>query len=104
MLRSVFVHSGAAVARRCAPRAVTFASSTTPAEESQRAARPAGEPIASAMELIARVPVTKVKGRNVHCDGGGGALGHPRVFICLEKPGPHSCEYCGLRFEQEHHH
>ena len=30
---------------------------------------------------------------------GGGALGHPRVYISLEKPGAHSCGYCGLRFE-----
>jgi NADH dehydrogenase (ubiquinone) Fe-S protein 6 len=54
------------------------------------------------MELIAKVPIVKIKGTSVTCDGGGGALGHPRVFISLEKPGPQVCGYCGLRFEQDH--
>uniref|UniRef100_A0A2C9KPH0 Zinc finger CHCC-type domain-containing protein n=1 Tax=Biomphalaria glabrata TaxID=6526 RepID=A0A2C9KPH0_BIOGL len=34
----------------------------------------------------------------VHCDGGHAALGHPRVFINLDKPGVHACGYCGNRF------
>ena len=36
--------------------------------------------------------------RQVSCDGGGGALGHPRVFINLDASGPQSCIYCGLRY------
>lgn len=56
------------------------------------------------MELIAKVPPIMVKGVAHWCDGGGGALGHPRVFISLEQPGPHPCGYCGLRFQQEDHH
>lgn len=35
---------------------------------------------------------------------GGGALGHPKVYINLDQPGPRSCGYCGLRFEQDPHH
>ena len=35
----------------------------------------------------------------VSCDGGGGPLGHPKVYINLDKPGPQSCPYCGLRYE-----
>ena len=35
----------------------------------------------------------------VACDGGGGALGHPKVYINLDQPGPHACIYCGLRYE-----
>ncbi len=32
------------------------------------------------------------------CDGGGGPLGHPRVYLTLEKGGEKDCPYCGLRF------
>jgi len=61
-----------------------------------------------AIDLIAQVPPTKVKARTVACDGGGGALGHPKVYINLDKPGVHSCSYCGLRFirdddDDDHH-
>jgi hypothetical protein len=35
---------------------------------------------------------------------GGGALGHPKVFINLDRNEPNECGYCGLRFEQEHDH
>ena len=38
------------------------------------------------------------------CDGGGGALGHPKIFINLDTGKPESCNYCGLRFEMEPHH
>ncbi len=34
---------------------------------------------------------------------GEGALGHPRVFINLDRGGPVPCLYCGLRYEQKHH-
>ena len=34
----------------------------------------------------------------VSCDGGGGALGHPRVYINLDDGKPVSCIYCGLRY------
>ncbi|CAJ0948783.1 unnamed protein product, partial [Mesorhabditis belari] len=36
------------------------------------------------------------------CDGGHPALGHPRVFINLDKPGVHACGYCGNRFFNSH--
>ncbi|KAI7899532.1 zinc-finger domain-containing protein [Cokeromyces recurvatus] len=60
----------------------------------------------AAIELIAEVPIQFVSKRIVHCDGGGGPVGHPRVYINLDKPGPHSCGYCGIRFQktEEHHH
>ena len=32
------------------------------------------------------------------CDGGGGALGHPRVFLNMEGRGEIDCPYCGRRF------
>ncbi|CAL8102404.1 unnamed protein product [Calicophoron daubneyi] len=56
-------------------------------------------------KLIAEVPPIPCKEHIVSCDGGGGALGHPKVFINLDKPGNHTCGYCGIRFylEKEHH-
>nr|SVE76192.1 EOG090X0NBY [Daphnia hispanica] len=58
-----------------------------------------------AIDLIAEVPPKEVESRIVSCDGGGGPLGHPQVFINLDQPGNHSCGYCGLRFfkADEHH-
>jgi len=51
-----------------------------------------------AMHLVADVPPIESHSRVVSCDGGGGALGHPKVFMNLDKPGNHACGYCGLRF------
>lgn len=36
--------------------------------------------------------------RVVACDGGGGAAGHPRIFINTDKPEIATCGYCGLPF------
>jgi len=57
-----------------------------------------------AIKLIEEVPPQPKKDRVVACDGGGGPLGHPKVYINLDKPGNHSCGYCGLRFYKEDHH
>jgi len=32
------------------------------------------------------------------CDGGGGPLGHPRVFLNMEGKGQIDCPYCGCRY------
>jgi uncharacterized Zn-finger protein len=32
------------------------------------------------------------------CDGGGGALGHPRVFLNLGAEATIDCPYCGRRY------
>ncbi|XP_076752651.1 NADH dehydrogenase (ubiquinone) 13 kDa A subunit [Xylocopa sonorina] len=56
-----------------------------------------------AIKLIAEAPPTPAKDKIVACDGGGGPLGHPKVYINLDKPGNHTCGYCGLRFYKEHH-
>ncbi|KAK2461920.1 hypothetical protein APHAL10511_006383 [Amanita phalloides] len=58
----------------------------------------------SAMALIANEPVRLVPNRKAVCDGGGGPLGHPKIYISLDQPGSHSCGYCGLRFEKAPHH
>ncbi|KAF6215222.1 hypothetical protein GE061_009974 [Apolygus lucorum] len=57
-----------------------------------------------AITLINDVPPMKRTDRVVWCEGGGGPLGHPKVYINLDKPGNHSCNYCGLRFTKEDHH
>lgn len=56
-----------------------------------------------AVDLIDSVPPGPRKERVVSCDGGGGPIGHPRVYINLDKPGNHACGYCGLRFVKEDH-
>lgn len=34
----------------------------------------------------------------VGCDGGGGALGHPMVYLTLGGEGKVDCPYCSRRF------
>lgn len=41
--------------------------------------------------FIVRSPV-------VGCDGGGGALGHPLVYLHIEREGEVVCPYCSRRF------
>ncbi|KAM8967912.1 NADH dehydrogenase [ubiquinone] iron-sulfur protein 6, mitochondrial [Pelodytes ibericus] len=58
-----------------------------------------------AIDLIAEQPISEVESRVVSCDGGGGALGHPKVYINLDKETKTgTCGYCGLQFKQKHHH
>ncbi|XP_061839318.1 NADH dehydrogenase [ubiquinone] iron-sulfur protein 6, mitochondrial [Nerophis lumbriciformis] len=58
-----------------------------------------------AIKLVAEEPVTDIEDRVVSCDGGGGALGHPKVYINLDKDTKvGTCGYCGLQFKQKHHH
>ena len=45
------------------------------------------------------VPVVQVTHASFACDGGGGALGHPKVQLTLDKSGKVDCPYCGLHFE-----
>jgi uncharacterized Zn-finger protein len=39
-----------------------------------------------------------VTSRVVGCDGGGGALGHPLVYLRIEHDGDVVCPYCSRRF------
>ncbi|ANB15068.1 NADH:ubiquinone oxidoreductase 18.4kD subunit [Sugiyamaella lignohabitans] len=57
----------------------------------------------AAIDLIAKEPIRYVHDHSAVCDGGKGAQGHPKIFINLDKPGPHACLYCGLRYANEHH-
>ncbi|CAG9771943.1 unnamed protein product [Ceutorhynchus assimilis] len=56
-----------------------------------------------AINLIDEVPPKQCKDRVVWCDGGSGPTGHPKVFINLDRPGNHTCGYCGLRFFKDDH-
>ncbi len=47
------------------------------------------------MQPVERVEVEDVK---VVCDGGGGPLGHPRVFLNMGDKREIDCPYCGKRF------
>ncbi|PWN48543.1 hypothetical protein IE53DRAFT_370523 [Violaceomyces palustris] len=61
------------------------------------------QPLA-AIEMISREPIRMSTKRVVACDGGGGPLGHPKVFINLDKEGPKACPYCGIRYELDRNH
>ncbi|KAI6246745.1 Lactobacillus shifted protein [Erysiphe necator] len=57
----------------------------------------------AAIELSHKQVVNWSYERSVSCDGGGGPLGHPRVFINIDKPQICVCGYCGRPFASEHH-
>ncbi|OJJ44005.1 hypothetical protein ASPZODRAFT_135437 [Penicilliopsis zonata CBS 506.65] len=57
----------------------------------------------AAIELIHKQPVRWTKKRVVACDGGGGPLGHPKVFINTDKAEIATCGYCGVPFAHEQH-
>ena len=42
--------------------------------------------------------VIAVDTTTVACDGGGGALGHPRVYLTLGKEGEVECPYCSRKY------
>jgi uncharacterized Zn-finger protein len=44
--------------------------------------------------------ITIVETTDVACDDGG-ALGHPKVYLSLDKDGGVDCPYCGRRFERK---
>ncbi|MFO0996861.1 MAG: zinc-finger domain-containing protein [Alphaproteobacteria bacterium] len=42
--------------------------------------------------------VIDVEKTSVACDGGGGALGHPMVYLAIGPKGWVECPYCDRRF------
>ena len=42
--------------------------------------------------------VSEVEDTRVACDGGGGALGHPKVYLEMGDEGFVECPYCDRRF------
>ena len=51
-----------------------------------------------AINLLAEEPVVVINDTHTWCDGGGDALGHPKVYINLDKPEIGVCGYCGKSF------
>ncbi|MBW7850909.1 MAG: zinc-finger domain-containing protein [Rhodospirillales bacterium] len=45
--------------------------------------------------------VIMVTSRTVACDGGGGPLGHPRVYLPIGRDGTACCPYCSRSFVLE---
>lgn len=39
-----------------------------------------------------------VRSRRISCDGGEGALGHPRIWLTIPDQGWIDCPYCDTRF------
>eukprot|EP00118_Oscarella_pearsei_P001162 m.6755 g.6755 ORF g.6755 m.6755 type:complete len:135 (+) comp16775_c0_seq1:30-434(+) len=54
-----------------------------------------------AIDLVNEEQPKPIKSSNYWCDGGSGALGHPKVYINLDKPGIHVCGYCGNRYVRD---
>lgn len=40
----------------------------------------------------------EIKTATVGCDGGGGALGHPNVYLKIGKSGAVTCPYCSRHY------
>lgn len=40
----------------------------------------------------------RVENARVSCDGSGGALGHPRIWLQIDERGYADCGYCDRRF------
>lgn len=43
--------------------------------------------------------VIEVESARIACDGGQGALGHPRVWLSVGEAGFVECPYCDRRYE-----
>ena len=56
-----------------------------------------------AIKLVNEVAPIQVDDNHVYCDGGHPSLGHPKVYINLDKGHDETCGYCGLRFIQRKH-
>ena len=45
------------------------------------------------------VETIKVESTHVHCDGGGGSLGHPRIYLQIKPDvGEIECPYCSRHY------
>jgi uncharacterized Zn-finger protein len=54
----------------------------------------------SMVDSFEKIPTTT---RKVFCDGGGGALGHPRVFLNIADGDHIVCPYCSRTFVLDKH-
>lgn len=51
--------------------------------------------------MSVKAETIKVSTKNIACDGGGGQLGHPRVFLAIDDDQKATCPYCGQLFVYE---
>jgi uncharacterized Zn-finger protein len=51
--------------------------------------------------MLDTIEVFYVDGDSAACDGGCGALGHPRVYLAIDKSGRATCPYCGRVFVRD---
>ena len=51
-----------------------------------------------AVKMVAEEPVEVTGATHAWCSGGHGALGHPKVFVNLDKGITKACGYCGKQF------
>jgi uncharacterized Zn-finger protein len=54
--------------------------------------------LAPVVEAVPPPEVVTVRSRRVACDGVGGALGHPRVWLEMGEANFVECSYCDRRF------
>ncbi|MEM7042733.1 MAG: zinc-finger domain-containing protein [Pseudomonadota bacterium] len=45
-----------------------------------------------------KAEIITVDSKNIACDGGGGQLGHPLVYLAINDDGQATCPYCGQKF------
>ena len=57
-----------------------------------------GRASGTASEKMTEGETIAVTGPRVACDGGGGTLGHPRVWLTLGTDGEITCPYCSRRY------
>ena len=71
------------------------------ARKPQASPEPAPEPAPARADATPDLPppeVVTVRSRRVACDGVGGALGHPRVWLEMGEADFVECSYCDRRF------
>ena len=52
--------------------------------------------------MLDTIEVFYIDGDSAVCDGGGGALGHPKVYMALDRrTGRVTCSYCGRLFVRD---
>ena len=59
---------------------------------------PAEAPVPIQVDAVPPPEVITVRSRRVACDGVGGALGHPRVWLEMGEAAFVECPYCDRRF------
>ena len=56
-------------------------------------------PVGVGIGVVAVVVCEHCVAVGVSCDGGGGALGHPKIYLEISKDGKVVCPYCSRTFK-----